>query len=105
MTKISLAHTTEQAEGVWKAVTLLWSNPVRGKAVMLKPNFNSADAAPGSTHSDTLRGLVMTLQEMGATRVTLTERSEPGNSTSQVMGKKGIFDLSQELGLGIKSPG
>lgn len=105
MTKLSLVHTTEQAEGVWKAVTLLWPNPVRGKAVMLKPNFNSADAAPGSTHSDTLRGLVMTLQEMGATRVTLTERSGPGNSTSQVMGKKGIFDLSQELGLGIKSPG
>ena len=71
MTKISLVRTTDRAEGVRRAITLLQSNPVGGTPVTLKPNFNSADAAPGSTHNDTLNALVLTLQEMGATRVTL----------------------------------
>lgn len=101
MTKISLVRTTDRAEGVRRVVTLLQSNPVVGTAVTLKPNFNSADAAPGSTHNDTLNALILTLQEMGATRVTLAERSGPGDSTRQVMEKKGIFGLAQKLGFNI----
>lgn len=101
MTKISLVRTTDRAAGVRRAVTLLQSNPVVGTAVTLKPNFNSTDATPGSTHNDTLNALVLILQEMGATRVTLAERSGPGDSTHQVMEKKGIFDLAQKLGFNI----
>lgn len=101
ITKISLVRTQDRTEGVSRAVALLQSNPVRGKAVVLKPNFNSADPAPGSTHNDTLRALVLTLQEMGATRVTLAERSGPGDTTRRVMEKKGIFDLAEELGFDI----
>ena len=101
MTKISLVRTEDRTEGVRRAVALLQSDPVRGKAVTLKPNFNSADATPGSTHNDTLRSLVLTLQEMGAAGITLAERSGPGDSTRQVMEKKGIFDLSKELGFDI----
>ena len=101
MTKISLVRTTDRAEGVRRTVTLLQSNPVGGTAVTLKLNFNSADAAPDSTHNDTLNALVLTLQKMGATRVTLAERSGPGDSTHQVMEKKGIFGLTQNR----KNPG
>jgi len=101
MTKISLVCTQDRTEGVRKAVALLDSNSVRGKTVALKPNFNSADAAPGSTHNDTLRSLVLTLQEMGAGRITLAERSGPGDTTRQVMEKKGIFDMAEELGFDI----
>ncbi len=101
ITKISLVRTRDRIEGVRRAISLLQSNPVRGKATVLKPNFNTADPAPGSTHNDTLRALVSILQEMGATRVTLVERSGPGDSTRQVMEKKGIFDLAEELGFDI----
>ncbi len=101
MTKISLVRTTDRPQGVQRAIALLQSNPVQGKAVVLKPNFNSADVTPGSTHNDTLRALVQTLQGMGATRITLAERSGPGDSTRQVMEKKGIFDLAEELGFDI----
>ncbi len=101
MTKISLIRTTNRAEGVPRAIILLKSNPVQGKAVVLKPNFNSADTFPGSTHNDTLRALVLTLQEMGATGITLAERSGPGDTTQQVMEKKGIFNLAKELNFGI----
>ncbi|MBI2850240.1 MAG: DUF362 domain-containing protein [Chloroflexi bacterium] len=100
-TKVSMVRTMNRAEGVKKAIALLNSNPVRGKAVVLKPNFNSADVTPGSTHIDTLRSLVQTLKDMGAKRVTLAERSGPGMPTREVMEKKGIFDLAKELGFAI----
>jgi len=100
-TKIALVHTQDRAKGVRRAIDLLQSNPVRGKAIVLKPNFNTADPAPGSTHNDTLRGLVLTLKEMGAESITLAERSGPGDSTRQVMEKKGVFGLARELGFTV----
>ncbi len=101
VSKIILVCTQNRAEGIRRAITLLQSNPVQDKAVVLKPNFNSADRALGSTHIDTLRTLVLVLQEIGAARITLAERSGPGDSTRQVMEKKGIFDLAKELGFDI----
>jgi uncharacterized protein (DUF362 family) len=101
MTKISVVATTNRTEGTTGAIKLLQNNPVRGKSVILKPNFNSADPTPGSTHIDTLRALIVSLQEMGARKITLAERSGPGDTTRQVMEKKGILSLAQELGFDI----
>jgi uncharacterized protein (DUF362 family) len=101
MTKISLVRTTDRIEGVRQAVNLLKSNPVKGKSVVLKPNFNTADPAPGSTHNDTLRSLVLTLKGMGAKKITLAERSGPGDTTRGIMEKKGIFKMAKELGFDI----
>ncbi len=98
---VSLVRTQSRQEGVPKAISLLNSNPVNGKAVVLKPNFNTADPAPGSTHNDTLRALVSTLKQMGATRITLAERCGPYAPTQQVMKDKGTFELAQELGFDI----
>jgi uncharacterized protein (DUF362 family) len=100
-TKISLVNTTDRAAGTKKAIELLGVNPVRGKAVVLKPNFNTADPAPGSTDINTLRALILKLQEMGAGRITLAERSGPGPTTHDNMEKKGVFKLQQELGFEI----
>ncbi|MFC1942721.1 DUF362 domain-containing protein [Chloroflexota bacterium] len=101
MTKVSLVRTTNRTEGVKKAINLLQSNPVRGKRVVLKPNFNSADAAPGSTHYDTLRALVMNLKEMDAGVITIAERCGPRDTIRNILEKKGIIDLAQELGFEI----
>jgi uncharacterized protein (DUF362 family) len=98
MTKVALVSTKDRCKGVREAIDLLGVKPFRGKSVVLKPNFNTADPAPGSTHNDTLRSLVLALQQMEAKRITLAERSGPGDSTRAVMGKKGIFGLAQELG-------
>ena len=101
MTKISLVRTDNRTEGTKKAISLLKINPVNGKAVVLKPNFNTADPAPGSTHNDTLRSLVMKLKEMGARKITLAERSGPGPSTHDNIEKKGVFAMAKELGFEI----
>jgi uncharacterized protein (DUF362 family) len=101
MTKVSLVRTSDRTEGTKKAIELLKINPVKGKAVVLKPNFNTADPAPGSTHSDTLRALILKLKEMGAKKITLAERSGPGPTTHDNMEKKGIFVMAKELGFDI----
>ncbi|MFU8796466.1 MAG: DUF362 domain-containing protein [Dehalococcoidia bacterium] len=101
MTRVALVRTKDRQEGVRRSVGLLDVKSVRGKGVVLKPNFNSADPAPGSTHNDTLRSLVLTIQQMGATKITLAERSGPGDSTRTVMEKKGIFEMARELGFDV----
>ncbi|MHB8104538.1 MAG: DUF362 domain-containing protein [Dehalococcoidales bacterium] len=101
MTKISLVRTTDRTVGTRQAVALLKTNPVKGKAVVLKPNFNTADPAPGSTHYDTLHALISSLKEMGAKKITVAERSGPGPSTHDNMEKKGIFRMAKELGFDI----
>jgi len=100
VTQVALVKTSDRADGVARALDLLGINPVRGKAVFLKPNFNSADPAPGSTHNETLRALIQALWAMGAREITLAERSGMGD-TNQVMRQKGIFQMSEELDFSI----
>jgi len=101
MTKVALISTRDRGEGVRQAINLLELKSFSGKSVVLKPNFNTADPTPGSTHNDTLRALVLALQQMGAKQITLAERSGPGDSTRSVMERKGIFKLAQELNFKI----
>jgi uncharacterized protein (DUF362 family) len=95
--RIAFVQTTDRAGGVRKAIDLLGINLVAGKRLFLKPNFNSADPAPGSTHPDVLFALVMALKGMGAAQITVGDRSGMGD-TRQVMEKLGVFSLADQLG-------
>jgi len=94
---LAFVKTRDRAAGVRRALQLLGLNPVQGKQVLLKPNFNSADPAPASTHPDTLRALVEELWGWGASRITVADRSGMG-VTSVVMRQLGVLDLGVELG-------
>lgn len=94
--RVALVKTTDRAEGVRRAVALLGLNPARGRSVVLKPNFNSADPPPGSTHLDTLRALLEQLWAMGAREITIADRSGMGD-TPKVMERLGVYRLAQEL--------
>lgn len=94
--QVAFVKTQDRAIGVGKALDLLGINPVRGQNLLLKPNFNSADTSPGSTHNDTLSTLVRRLQAMGADRITVGDRSGMGD-TRAVMQKKDIFNMADEL--------
>lgn len=93
---ISLVRTADRASGIKNAIELLGVNPVKGKEVLLKPNFNTADAYPGSTHNDTLVHLISLIKEMGARNITIGERSGPPD-TKDVLKKKGIFEMCRNL--------
>lgn len=95
--RVAFVKTNDRAEGVRQAIDLLGINPVAGKRVFLKPNFNSADPPPGSTHPDVLIALITKLKEMGAQTITVGDRSGMGN-TRQVMEKIGVFKWAQEMG-------
>jgi uncharacterized protein (DUF362 family) len=95
-TKVSLIRTADRASGIQRAVDLLGINPAKGKDVLLKPNFNTADPFPGSTHNDTLTHLILQLKTMGAKSITIGERSGPPK-TAEVMKDKGIYELCEKL--------
>lgn len=93
---MALVRTADRKRGVSQALSLLDVRPVDGKRVVLKPNFNSADDTPASTHNDTLAQIVTELRERGARSVTLGESSGPPQ-THGVMERKGIFDLASDM--------
>jgi len=95
--RLAFVKTDDRLTGVRKAIDLLGVNPAAGKRVFLKPNFNSADPAPGSTHPEVLSALVTALKDMGATAITVGDRSGMGD-TRRVMDRLGVFRLAEELG-------
>ena len=99
-TRIALIKTADRAAGIKRAIRLLEVNPVREKRVLLKPNFNTADPFPASTHNDTLIHLIAELKEMGAKTITIGERSGPPD-TADVLKEKGIYELCRRLGVGL----
>lgn len=98
--KVALVRTDDRAVGIRRSIELLGINTVQGKDVLLKPNFNTADPFPGSTHNDTLTHLVLQLRTMGAKSITIGERSGPPD-TADVLKDKGIAELCRKLGVGL----
>ncbi len=93
--KVVLARTEDRGEGVRNSLRGLKFNPAKGKNVLIKPNFNTADPAPGSTHNDTLEALIQELWAMGAASISLGERSWP--LTREVMEQKNVLPLLERL--------
>ncbi|MHA1198134.1 MAG: DUF362 domain-containing protein [Candidatus Heimdallarchaeaceae archaeon] len=96
MTKVALISTDSRLEGTTQAIDLLGINPVKGKKVVLKFNFNTADPPPASTSVDTLRSLIVKLKELRSKSITLAERSGPVK-TEECFEEKGMFELAKEL--------
>ncbi len=94
--QVAFVKTTDRAAGVARAIDLLGLQPFRHKDLFVKPNFNSADPTPGSTHPDTLVALLRKLKAMGAGPLTVGDRSGMGN-TREVMEAKHAFQLGKEL--------
>lgn len=98
--RVAMVKASSRREGIRASIAALEFNPVQDRAVMLKPNFNTADDYPGSTHIDTLKELIIHLREMGAREITIGERSGPPN-TAEVMEELGVFHLADELDVGV----
>jgi len=99
MSRVALVKTDNREHGVRASLKTLKINPLKGKDVLIKPNFNTADITPGSTHNDTLVALVEVIWEMGAKSISLGERSYP--PTREVMEEKGIPPLMDKLNVKV----
>ena len=96
---VTLVSTEDRKSGVESSIRALEINPAKNKEVLIKPNFNTADQCPGSTHNDTLVALVEEVWKMGAKSVRLGERSYSENCS--VMEQKGIIPLMEKLDVNI----
>ena len=99
VSKVVLAKTADRKGGVEATLKALGVNPAKGKHVLIKPNFNTADPTPGSTHNDTLAALVEGLWRMGAKSISVGERSWP--LTRTVMEQKGILPILEKLNVRV----
>ncbi|MBS3735950.1 MAG: DUF362 domain-containing protein [Candidatus Bipolaricaulota bacterium] len=96
-TRVAVVNTDDRKEGVAKAISLLDLNSeFSDSEVLIKPNFNTADPFPASTHNETLIKVVEELRNRGASSITLGERSGPP-STEDVLADKGIYELAEDL--------
>ena len=93
---VAFVQTRDRAQGVRQAIDLLGPLALANQRILLKPNFNSPDPAPGSTHPDVLRALVQQLWALDAAQITIADRSGMGDSR-RVMEQLGVFNMAQEL--------
>ncbi len=100
LAKVALVRTEDRAMGIQAALKLIAFPSPQGKSVLIKPNFNTADPAPGSTHNDTLRELAREMKARGASQLTVGDSCGPGN-TKLVMDQKGIPALAKEAGFEV----
>lgn len=100
-TRVAVVNTEDRKEGVEKAISLLDLNgEFKNSKVLIKPNFNTADPFPASTHNDTLIQIIEELRARGSGTITLGERSGPP-PTENVLEDKGIYQLSEEMGFDL----
>lgn len=97
---IYLVTTTDRREGVRRCLNHLGPLDYSGRKAYLKPNFNTADITPGSTHNDTLEELIIGLKAANPASITLGERSGPA-SAADVFREKKIPEMCRKHGVGL----
>jgi len=95
--RVFIALDPDRGSGTRKVVTALGMPELKEKSVLVKPNFNTADPPPGSTHLDTLRTMIDLIMAQSPARVVVADRSGPAK-TSKVFQEKGVFALSERMG-------
>jgi uncharacterized protein (DUF362 family) len=70
----------------------------KGDEILLKPNFNSGDAPPGSTDPDFVDAIITLLYEHGAGRVIVGESSMMSLSTRKVFEETGMMHKAEQAG-------
>ena len=99
--KVSVVKTGHRETGIRTAIELLGEErpSFANLAVVLKPNFNSADPFPAGTHNDTLAALIRLLQEESPAAITVAERSGGSWKSHEVADIKGVRPIFDALGV------
>jgi len=95
--KVYLISTEDRGAGARRCLEYFGLRDYTGKTVFVKPNFNTADAPPGSTHNDTLDALLGAIRSKNPAKIILGERSGPA-LTADVFKAKGVAGLCARHG-------
>ena len=95
----AVAYSANIAEGIDEVVqrtgNLDFIQP--GQKVLIKPNVNSDDPAPGTTHPEALAEMTRLVKARGA-YVIVGDRSNPRWKTLSAMKATGMYDAAQDAG-------
>jgi uncharacterized protein (DUF362 family) len=69
--------------------------------ILLKPNFNTGDAPPGSSDPDFIKAVIELLYEHGARNVILGESSMMSASTRKIFEDTGMLNRAHEAGADV----
>ena len=94
--RVAVVHTSDRRDGVSRGIALLGLSSLESRSVFLKPNLNSSDLGPASTHEETLLAVIDALRDKNAGRMVLGDRSGMGN-TREVLEARGLFKLGEKL--------
>ncbi len=97
ISRVALIRHGDRAAGTRAAIDLLQPSGLQSQSIFLKPNYNTGDPAPAATDTPLLEALVLELQNAGAGRITVGDRSGMAD-TRQAMQSKGVFALADRLG-------
>ena len=95
--RVALIKTNDRAAGVRQAIALLQPPSFSGKRVFIKPNYNTGDPAPAATAPVVLETLVQTIQDAGASQITVGDRSGMAD-TRLAMQQMQVFALADRYG-------
>lgn len=95
--RVAVALDPDRARGMKKVVQTIGMPDLKGKTVLIKPNCNTADPTPGSTHSDSLATMIELVRSNSPKKITVGDRSGPAD-TARVFREKGIFAMGEQLG-------
>ncbi len=95
--KVAVALDSVRSRATKNVLQAIGMPYMEDKDVLIKPNLNTSDPSPGSTHIDTLSALMEMVKGDHPKSVTVADRSGP-METRQVFQDKGLFELGEEQG-------
>jgi len=105
VSKVPIPDGQDLEGNILKAVDLIggFSKVVeKGDEILLKPNFNTGDAPPGSSDPDFVKAVIELLYEHGASKVILGESSMFSLSTRKVWEDTGMLKKAKEAGAEVE---
>lgn len=96
--RVYIVSTTDRNSGLVELLGMADLSFASGRNVVIKPNFNSANPYPATTHNDTISGVASALKNAGAGHLTFAESSGT-TETANAFATKGIPALCDAHGM------
>ncbi|KPJ64987.1 hypothetical protein AMJ44_11635 [candidate division WOR-1 bacterium DG_54_3] len=93
--KVYIVKTSNRVEGIQALFEKCGIPDLKDKKVIIKPNFNSDDPFPATTHIDTLKTVIQIIKTTTPESITITERSGMGD-TDKVLKNRGVYTLAEK---------
>lgn len=91
--KVYIIKTTDRVAGIQALLEKVDLSVLHNKKIIIKPNYNSDDPFPATTHFDTLRTVIRAVKAVTPESITITERSGMGD-TEKVLEDRWVYALA-----------